>query len=230
MTIISKIDIDELVYLITNFSTIFLLENPAAFTGLLIQLCTGTVNGQELKELFSGDDSQSPTHQHTYSVMHNQKTDGSDDSGNNDNLFLLVCQALYEMPQLFPIEDALNVFADNDVYLRLFLEGVSDIKKKQVLPPRVIELLLEVYLVELRYLREELEELNTTKQPKNTAFVEISSKIKQLEDKILLVLDGAIASTVDYDLSQVRRCAVLCAFCLLYGINFNYYNSLCALH
>ena len=230
VTIISKIDIDELVYLITNFSTIFLLENPAAFTGLLIQLCTGTVNGQELKELFSGDDSQSPTHQHTYSVMHNQKTDGSDDSGNNDNLFLLVCQALYEMPQLFPIEDALNVFADNDVYLRLFLEGVSDIKKKQVLPPRVIELLLEVYLVELRYLREELEELNTTKQPKNTAFVEISSKIKQLEDKILLVLDGAIASTVDYDLSQVRRCAVLCAFCLLYGINFNYYNSLCALH
>jgi hypothetical protein len=198
-----------LIYLITNFSTIFLLENPAAFTGLLIQLCTGTVNGQELKELFTSSDSPSSPHHHVYSVMNNQKNENNDDSDvNEDKLFLLVCQAMFEMPEIFPIEEALNVFADNDVYLRLFLEGVSDIKKKQLLPPRVIELLLEVYLVELRNHREELDQLNTTKQPKNTAFVEISSKIKQLEDKILLVLDGAIASTVDYDLSQVS-CAGL---------------------
>lgn len=214
VTIIPKIDIDELIYLISNFSTIFLQENPAAFTGLLIQLCTGTVNGQELKELFSAENQYSSTSpHHAYNVMNNQKTD--DDATNDDKLFLLVCQALYEMPEIFPIEDALNVFADNDVYLRLFLEGVSDIKKKQVLPPRVIELLLEVYLVELKHHREELEQLNTTKQPRNTAFVEISSKIKLLEDKILLVLDGAIASTVDYDLSQVR------SFCLLINISVN---------
>lgn len=204
VTIVPKIDIDELVYLVTNFSTIFLVENPAAFTGLLIQLCTGSVNGQELKELFAPSASSTSTssqkNMHVYNVM---KTDVDDNSMNNDKLFLQVCQALYELPELFPIEDALNVFADNDVYLRLFLEGVSDLKKKQLLPPRVIELLLEVYLVELRKHREELEHLNTTKQPKSTVFVEISSKIKQLEDKVLLVLDGAIASTVDYDLSQV---------------------------
>jgi hypothetical protein len=179
-----------------------LVENPAAFTGLLIQLCTGSVNGQELKELFrsTNNNPSSPLHHHVYSVMKNETVD---DSVNDDKLFLQVCQAMFEMAEIFPIEEALNVFADNDVYLRLFLEGVSDIKKKQVLPPRVIELLLEVYLVELRALRQDLEQLNTTKQPKNTAFVEISSKIKQLEEKILLVLDGAIASTVDYDLSQV---------------------------
>lgn len=203
VTIVPKIDIDELVYLITNFSTIFLVENPAAFTGLLIQLCTASVNGQELKELFTTSTSEStssPKHIHVYNVM---KTKPIDDSVNDDKLFLQVCQAMYELPEAFPIEEALNVFADNDVYLRIFLEGVSDIKKKQVLPPRVIELLLEVYLVELRTHREELDQLTTTKQPKNTAFVEISSKIKHLEDKVLMVLDGAIASTLDYDLSQV---------------------------
>jgi vacuolar protein sorting-associated protein 11 len=199
VTIIPKIDIDELIYLITNFSSIFLSENPAAFTGLLIQLCTGTVNGQELKELFTTDDSPSSPHHQLYS---NSLKSGNADDVNDDKLFLHVCQAMFEMPEIFPIEEALNVFADNDVYLRIFLEGVSDIKKKQILPPRVIELLLEVYLVELRHHREELDQLNTTKQPKNTAFVEISSTIKHLEDKILLVLDGAIASTVDYDLSQ----------------------------
>jgi hypothetical protein len=198
VTIIPKIDIDELIYLVTNFSTVFLIENPAAFTGLLIQLCTGTVNGQELKELFTTSSESSPQ-LHVYSVM---KTD-SDESVDDNKLFFQVCQAMFELPETFPIEDALNVFADNDVYLRLFLEGVSDIKKKQVLPPRVIELLLEVYLVELRSHRDDLDHLNTSKQQKNTAFVEISSKIKHLEDKILLVLDGAIASTLDYDLSQV---------------------------
>ena len=205
VTIIPKVDIDELIYLVNNFSSIFLAENPAAFTGLLIQLCTGTVDGQELKDLFMPADSPTSPQHHVYNVISSPKKNGDDEGMNNDKLFLMVCQSMFEMPEIFPIEEALNIFADNELYMRLFLEGISDIKKKQILPPRVIELLLEVYLAELKCHREEMEELNASKQPKNTAFVELSGKIKQLEDKILLVLDGAIACTGDYDISQVTN-------------------------
>lgn len=187
VVIASKLETTELVHLVTLFSSVFLAESPAAFTGLMIQLCTGFLKGPELKELF-----QSSGQEDAYVTEEKR----------SDDLYAQACSTVLELPTCFPMEEALNLFADNDTYLRIFLEGVSEGKKNQILPPKVIELLLEVYLVELKRWREELSRVDPSKQPKNSNFVEVSRKIKTLEDKILLILDGAIASTADYDLSQ----------------------------
>mmetsp|Transcript_11655 Transcript_11655/g.17666 ORF Transcript_11655/g.17666 Transcript_11655/m.17666 type:complete len:1045 (+) Transcript_11655:67-3201(+) len=186
----AELPMDDIMYLVMKFGPSFLAERPKAFTGLLIQLCTGTVDRGHLRALLIEEAGE----------RIGEVTEGLGESVTKGKPQFL--------QETLSVEHALGVFSDDEKSLRVFLEGVSAGDTGQTMPPKVTELLVELYLSEYQSLRCTL--LDLTSSPENggqpsasAAMIDTSSKLKSLEDRITAILDGASSANSDFDASSV---------------------------
>jgi vacuolar protein sorting-associated protein 11 len=174
----------DIAYLVLKFGSALLAERPLAFTTLLVQLCTGSLDKKKIRQLLASESGEE------------ESPDPEQDAPNKGK------RAVNQ--ELLPVEDALSVFADDEPHLRMFIEGVSDGMRaiNMTLPARLTELLLELYLSEYQTSRNALMELTRTMSSSNGAVIELSSKLKGIEERVMAILDGASSANSDYDLSS----------------------------
>lgn len=197
-----EVSMAEISHLVMKFGADFLRDTPSAFTGLLIQLCTDTLDKSAIEGLLAQDSSSS-------------RVGGVDeDDGAGAGIWTDVGTSggaggkpgAHFLDERLDVEVALSIFIDDsyESYLRIFLEGVSA-RVGFSLPASVTELLLELYLVEYQASRCELMEKTASVGVLSSgrSVIEISNHLKRIEEKVLGILDGASSANSEYDPSAV---------------------------
>jgi vacuolar protein sorting-associated protein 11 len=184
----------EISHLVRKFGADFLRDTPAAFTALLIQLCTDTLDKAALQAFLAQDGAGD--------VTSGSGGDEEEEGGLwTDTGTVGGSKTTRQLDERLDVEDALSIYIDDSYehFLRVFLEGVSA-RVGSCLPASVTELLLELYLVEYQASRCEL--LEITKgggSGSGRSIIEISNRLKSIEDKVLGILDGASAANSEFD-------------------------------
>jgi hypothetical protein len=246
---LGDLSISVIIDIIYKFGSLFLKERPVAFTSLLIQLCVGTLNRQQIRELLlkesttANDPSVSSFSASVLEVesevenLLTQKNKGgpggAGGSGRQQKkgaggggAGVSSSSSSFMLADCFPLEDALSVYADDEKYLRIFIEGVNEGMRKvnATMPSRLTELLLELYLVEYQSIRDQIQasrggatrvatsggvaggpsggpRVPSVSIP-HSSHVELLNKLKSIEDKVLAILDGASSVNTEYDISN----------------------------
>lgn len=210
---LGDIPVSTLIDIVYKFGTLFLTERPVAFTSLLIQLCVGNLDRHKVRNLLFQDTIDSvylEVESEVESILTQRKggnTSTSTHTGTSKSKDKKM-STTYVLADCFPLEDALSVYADDEKYLRIFIEGVNEGMRgiNMTMPPRLTELLLELYLVEYQSIRDTLQTYTTitttTTKDSHHSHVELLNKLKLIEDRVLSILDGASSVNTDYDISN----------------------------
>jgi hypothetical protein len=206
-----------IIELIYKFGSLFLTERPIAFTSLLIQLCVGSLDREKVKSLLLKESvtatsavstaaGEVENEVETHFAQRNKSTSistagtvrGKEKKGTTSSVYLLA--------DCFPLEDALAVYADDEKYLRVFIEGVNEGMRgmNMTMPSRLTELLLELYLVEYQTIRDQLSSTTSsaTTSTSQSTHLDLLNKLKTIENRVLSILDGASSVNTEYDISN----------------------------
>jgi hypothetical protein len=176
---------DAVVTLLLKFGREFIKRKPEAFSGLLIQLCTGVCYADLL--------------------LDSQPVKSASDKAPQNTEMPASLREPIVLKEKLAVEEVIPIFADEDYYLRVFLEGVSRTLKgdNRALSPRIREMLLELYLREYKDLKQRLSDLTETNANDKSTLLDATNLVKLQEDKIMSILDASGSSTSgEYDITQ----------------------------
>lgn len=205
---------EEVLHTIQQYGRQLLQHRPAAFTTLLIKLCTADMESfLPITTIVSNNNKKTATTSSTSTSTTNAELTSQIWSSD----FWRVLHSLLsthknlassmnmqtENPTLVA-QDVISVFNDNDDQLFVFLEGVVQGNKGRILAPKVWVTVLELYMQKYQHNVNQLRHLKQRRisEEENTEQLihELNTSIRMYESTILSLMDGA---NVTYDQSHV---------------------------